>query len=212
MQKTSFPNEIKKHAVEYCCSEANMEWLSVSARLGSQEPFRCKCTLGSVAQSAAPSTIWSTELRTHTLQELNDGFLVLFCSAVQALQPELQLSPRVFEHACVPKNLWAVEPCKGQNGSYFFCAAAHVSNQRTRVQVPALLPGWKPTAEDRAEITPSPTGDNMVPFSLLCTPFPALVLGKENDPGGSEARFYLDFHKDPISMCDSTLSMGALQV
>lgn len=157
MKKTSFPNEIKKHAVEYAVQRLTWSGFSVSARLGRQEPFRCKCTLGSVAQSAAPSTICSTELRTHTLQELNDGFLVLFCSAVQALQPELQLSPRVFEHACVPKNLWAVEPCKGQNRSYFFCAAAHVSNQRTRVQVHQLF------SQDGNPLLRTQSGDHAIP-------------------------------------------------
>lgn len=64
----------------------------------------------------------STELCTHPLQELNDGFLVLFCSAIQVLQPQLQLFPRVFEHTCVPKNLLAAEPCKCQNRSCLLCS------------------------------------------------------------------------------------------
>lgn len=100
-------------------------------------------------------------LHTYPLQELNDGFLVLLCSAVQVLQPELQLSPRVLEHTCVPENLLAVEPCGGQNRTTF-CAAAQVSNQRARVEVQQLV---------------SQDGDHSMPHwgqhgsFLLCTLF-----------------------------------------
>lgn len=64
----------------------------------------------SAATSAARTLFHG--LRTYPLQELNDGFLVLLCSAVQVLQPELQLSPCVFEHTRVTENLLAVEPCE----------------------------------------------------------------------------------------------------
>lgn len=90
-------------------------------------------------QLSCPSTLLHGAC-THPLQELNDGFLALLCSAVEVLQPELQLSPCVFEHTCVPKNLLAVEPCEGQRRTYFLfsCTSFKPTCQST---APAILPG-----------------------------------------------------------------------
>lgn len=83
--------------------------------------------------------MWPHRARTHPLQELNDDFLALLYSAVQVLQPELQLSPRVLKHTRVPENLLAVEPCEGQGRTYFL-SPAHVSDQRASIRVQQLFP------------------------------------------------------------------------
>lgn len=146
-EKTSFPNKIKKHAVRIALSEANMEWALKSKCLRKPRCGPVSCSRRTPLHGA----------RTYPLQELNDGFLALLCSAVQVLQPELQLSPRVLEHTRVPEDLLAWSHGKsGQNLLSVSCTRFRAACQRTGAA--ALTRDRTPLLRPRAKTTPRPLG------------------------------------------------------